>query len=43
MQLTKNEYYVIGDNVDNSNDSRVYGPIKFNQMIGKVTKILHAD
>jgi signal peptidase I len=41
ITLKKDEYYVIGDNVDNSYDSRIYGPISYKQIIGKVTKIMH--
>jgi signal peptidase I len=39
--LKENEYFVLGDNVDNIYDSRVYGPISNNQIIGKVIKIFH--
>jgi signal peptidase I len=41
ITLKKDEFYVIGDNVDNSYDSRFYGPINQEQIIGKVTKIQH--
>jgi len=41
IELNENEYYVIGDNVDNSYDNRVYGPIQKEQIIGKVIKIKH--
>ena len=37
--LGKDEFYVIGDNIDNSYDSRFYGTIKKEQIIGKVIKI----
>ena len=31
------EYFVIGDNINNSFDSRAIGPIKRNQILGKIT------
>lgn len=34
--LRENEYVVLGDNADNSTDSRVYGPVLRNQLIGIV-------
>ncbi len=34
--LEEGEYFVLGDNYLNSLDSRVYGPIKSNQIIGVV-------
>jgi signal peptidase I len=33
----ENTIYVMGDNTDNSEDSRVFGPISPNQVIGQVT------
>jgi signal peptidase I len=41
ITLGEDEFYVIGDNVDNSYDSRFYGPIKKSQIIGKVIEIKH--
>lgn len=34
--LRNNEYVVLGDNTENSTDSRVYGPVRRNQLIGIV-------
>ena len=39
VKLKNGEYYVMGDNGRNSNDSRYYGPIKESAIIGKVTEI----
>lgn len=36
FQLAEKEYFVLGDNRNNSRDSRVFGPIKEEQIIGKV-------
>ncbi len=36
ITATNNEYIVLGDNRNNSTDSRVYGPIPRSQIIGKV-------
>lgn len=35
-ELGKGEYYVFGDNRDNSLDSRVFGAIKIDSIVGKV-------
>lgn len=34
--VEKNQYYVLGDNSDNSYDSRYFGCINANKVIGKV-------
>ncbi len=34
--LTENEYYVVGDNYDNSYDSRLHGPIKKEDVYGEI-------
>ena len=36
--LKEDEYYIKGDNRDNSIDSRAYGPIRSERIIGKVIK-----
>ncbi|MFH1030345.1 MAG: signal peptidase I [bacterium] len=36
VELEENEYYVLGDNRNHSLDSRVFGPINKDLMIGKV-------
>ena len=40
VTLGADEYYVMGDNRDNSNDSRRIGPINRSMIIGKVKKVL---
>jgi signal peptidase I len=35
IQLEDNQYYLLGDNRDNSKDSRTFGPVNENQIIGK--------
>ncbi|MCL1864398.1 MAG: signal peptidase I [Spirochaetes bacterium] len=36
LQLDRNEYFVLGDNFDKSYDSRIFGKIQKNIIIGKV-------
>lgn len=36
--LKEDEYYIEGDNRDNSIDSRAYGPIRSERIVGKVIK-----
>lgn len=36
INLKSNEYYVIGDNFDNSKDSRIFGPVKKDNVVGEV-------
>lgn len=36
LYLQEDEYFIKGDNTDNSVDSRSYGPIKADRIIGKV-------
>ena len=33
----ENTLYMMGDNADNSGDSRVFGPIRPDQVVGQVT------
>ncbi len=40
-RVGKDEYYVLGDNRKNSSDSRVWGSIKSNQIIGKAIYEYH--
>lgn len=35
LTLAKNEYYVLGDNTISSSDSRYWGPVKSNLIIGR--------
>jgi len=36
IQLGPNEYYVLGDNRSNSNDSRAFGAIQRSEIVGKI-------
>ncbi len=38
VTLKENEYFVLGDNRNNSRDSRYYGPIDYKNIIGKIIK-----
>jgi len=37
-KLGKDSYFVVGDNLNNSDDSRRFGPIKYDEIIYKVVK-----
>lgn len=39
ITLEKNEIYVLGENLPESIDSREYGPLKTNQIIGKIVLV----
>ena len=38
-EVSNNEYFVLGDNSDHSTDSRHFGPIKKEHIIGRVIEI----
>ncbi|WP_083800133.1 signal peptidase I [Lentisphaera araneosa] len=38
ITLKENEFYLMGDNTTNSNDSRFLGPIRTNQFVSKLKK-----
>lgn len=41
IKLGKNEYFFVGDNRNNSNDSRAFGAISEDKIIGKVINVLY--
>lgn len=41
ISIKDNQYFVLGDNVNNSEDSRYFGPVEDEQVIGKVIRIFH--
>jgi len=36
MRLDQHQYFVLGDNRDNSNDSRIFGPVSDERIVGRV-------
>ena len=38
--LLKDEYFILGDNRENSLDSRKFGPVKRDQILGKTHYVL---
>jgi signal peptidase I len=40
-KVPENEFFVIGDNINMSKDSRSFGSIKFRDILGKVVSSIH--
>ncbi len=43
VKLTANQYFLIGDNRDDSWDSRYFGPVSGDRIMGRVIAVLAAD
>lgn len=43
FEINDNEIFVIGDNKRESTDSRIFGSIAYDMVIGKVIKVIRVD
>ena len=39
VRVPKNAVFLVGDNIDASRDSRIDGPVRFKNLVGKVNKV----